>query len=798
MKVKYLVSTAVFVAGVVLAPVAYAADAPKDDAAHDDAAQGQGGADAAGQDKGAATGSDIIITANRRATVLHDTPLAVTAVGDEMLRTRNVSSLSDLATGTVPGIQIVPFAGTPSILAINARGIGLSDTTQGTQEMAVPLYIDGVPLGRAQGLGLDLIEPERIEFLRGPQGQLFGRNAEGGAIQFVSKRPSGVFGFDASVSYGNYDADRERLRVDLPEFANIRIQGAFVHSRHDPFTLNVPKGVYSDQADYGYLGSRGFRIAAEWSPFDALRVNYSYDDSFIKDSQPELVWVPVDINGRPPYSPKPAGDKDYPSVTNSPTFNEYFRSTSLGHGLTIQYDTSSHLTLKSISSYRQSSRHGSSTLGDALVAGGSSTGILRSNAREDIDQKQWYQEFQAIGTWDQFTLTVGASYFKEKVEDQRRSYLTGAGFTPPALGLSATLVNCIGLERCMTAHSEQHAQSDSYGFYAQGTYTPHFLDDKLELTAGLRYSDDTKLAVRTYIQPLALPPYLESSPSGALPPAATFKAKRWDPAFTVKYNFSSDVNAYVRYATAYRAGGANVRSSTFASYGAEEVKTWEIGLKSRFFDRKVDLNLAYFHNSISGYQSNIQESPTTNPSLTNTVNLKDPVVVSGIEAELNLRLVKGLTLSGSYTYMDAVEWVDFDNPLTVPVDITRFYSIQTPKHSGSVAVDYVTPSFGLGKIAFHLDYAFSSHFWTTPGGQLVASFGPTYSRPATRTNMMNGRLALQDVALGGAKAELAVFVKNLLDDHHYTYAFDGAGSGGGFAEYQTFPRTYGVELRVRY
>jgi len=743
---------------------------------------------------------DIIVTATRREQTLQATPLAVTAIGSEGLTSRGINGLGDIANGTVPGMQFAPFAGTPSILAISARGIGISDSTQGTQDLVVPLYIDGVPLGRAQGLGLELIDPERIEFLRGPQGQLFGRNAEGGAIQFVARRPSGTFGFDASGQVGNYGHDRERLRVDLPEVGNVRLQGSVVHSQHNAYTENGPKGVYSQQADYGYFNSFGFRIAAEWSPFEGFRANYAYDDSDIKDSQPYMVWVPVNIIGRTAFSPMPAGDDKYPKRTNSPTYNEYFKSKSRGHGLTMQYEASDAVTLKSITSYRETSRHGSSTLGDALVAGGSSTGILRSNAREDVDQNQWYQELQAISSFDRLDLTVGGSYFREKVEDQRRSYLTGQGLNLPALGLSpASLVNCRGLEKCFSAHSEQNAKTDSYGVYAQGTYTPPILDDKLELTAGLRYSDDKKVAVRTYIQPALLPPYTEASPSGTLPlRPAVFRAKRWDPAFTAKYNFTDQVNAYVRYATAYRAGGANVRSSNFSSYGAEEVSSLEVGFKARAFDRRLTLNVAYYHQKVKGFQSNIQEQPITNPSLTNTVNSVSPLKVNGVEAEAVLRIAEGLTLSAGYAYLDAPAFTQYDNPLTPAVDITRFYSVQSPDHSGNIAADYESPDLGLGKLALHLDYALSTGYWATPGGLQVASLGPTYKRPETKTNMLNGRVALRDIALAGTKAEIALFGKNLLDSTAYTYGFDGAASGAGFAEFLPAPLSYGIELRIRY
>ena len=745
---------------------------------------------------------DIVVTAQRREQSLQSVPLAVSAIGAEALRNRNVASLGDLSNGAVPGLRISPFSGTPSILAITARGVGLSDPTQGTQELAVPLYIDGIPLGRAQGLGLELIDPERIEFLRGPQGQLFGRNAEGGAVQFVSRRPSGEFGFDGTAAVGNFNMNREKARVDLPEIGGIRLQGSIVHNHHDAFTVNGPKGVYSQQADYGYLDSFGYRIAAEWSPVEGLRLNYAYDNTDIKDSQPYLHWVPVDIIGRTPSSPQPAFTGTYLSQTNSPTFNELFDTKSSGHGLTIQYDATQNIVLKSISSYRQASRHGSSTLGDALVAGGSSTGILRTNAREDVDQKQWYQEVQAIGTWDNFNITMGGTYFKEKVNDRRRSYITGPGLNRPALGISpGSLAGCVGLETCLTAHSEQNATSDSYGLYTQATYTPPVLDGKLELTAGIRYSDDKKVAVRTYIQPLLLPPYTEAQPSGALPASpALFREKRWDPAFTVKYNFTDQINAYFRFARAYRAGGANVRSSTFTSYGSEQVTAYEIGLKSRLLDDRLVLNIAAYQNNIKNLQLNIQEQPITNPSLTNTVNLPGTLKVRGIEVESNVRVTNQLTLSATYSYMDAPKWQQFDNPLTATVgDITRFYSLQTPEHSGSFAADYQSPSLGFGSVNAHLDYSWSTGYWTTPGGLLVASLGANYHRPQTKTRMLNGRLALKDLAVGsGVKAEVAVFGKNILDDTHYTYAFDGAAAGGGYGMFLVEPRTYGVELRVRY
>ena len=122
---------------------------------------------------------EIVVTATRREQSLQDVPLAVTAITADALTNANVNNLGDLTAGRVPGFVPTRFSG-GSTLAISVRGVGLSDPTQGTTELTVPVYIDGVFLGAGQGLGLELIQPERVEILRGPQGQFLGRNAEGG------------------------------------------------------------------------------------------------------------------------------------------------------------------------------------------------------------------------------------------------------------------------------------------------------------------------------------------------------------------------------------------------------------------------------------------------------------------------------------------------------------------------------------------------------------------------------------------------------------------------------------------
>lgn len=728
---------------------------------------------------------EIVVTATRREESLREVPLAVTAVTAENLVARGVNGLSDLKPGAIPGFVVSQFAGTPSVLALSVRGVGLSDPTQGTTEMTVPLYVDGVFLGRAQGLGLELIEPERIEVLRGPQGQLFGRNAEGGVVQFVSRKPTGELGIKGSASFGNYDDQRYRLSVDLPAVGGLSSQFSGVVAKHDAYTKNVQQGTYAEQSDYGYLDSYGGRGALRWQNDSGFTADYSYDYSKTKDSQPYLTWMDVDAV-RTAFSPE-LPSTDYPSKTIGPVYNRPFDTRASGHALTLTYQMDNGITLKSISAYRKASRHGGSNLGYPLPAGGSSTGLVFPLAQEDLDQDQTSQELQFIGSWSQFDLTAGAMYYTEDVTDRRRSIISGAGLTPPALGISPPgLAFCVNNDPCLTGDSIQSANSDSYGVYAQGTYRPAAAP-KLELTAGLRYTDDKKDAERTRnFFPLPVPQQ------------AKFDATRVDPAATIKYSWTNNFSTYLRYATGYRAGGANVRSSTFTSFDEEENNAWELGMKSLLADNRLALNVALFYNTIKGEQLNIQEAPTTNPSLTNTVNSDRDKKVKGAEVEVSWRALEDLTLGLNFAYMDAKKTRELDNPFTVATDITRFWTVQVPETSGSVTLDYAYRALPVGYLALHADYSYADDYWTTPGAVLTSSLLPTYERPTADVSQLAARLSWRDISMGDTKMEVALWGKNLTDDSSIIYGFDGCASGGGFCAYRTQPRTYGVEVRMSY
>src|SRR5262249_42306823 len=138
-------------------------------------------------------GDVIIVTALKTETNLQDTPIAISVVGDELIEKNHIQSLYNLSDGVVPSLRVATFEARQSALTIGMRGIVPFDQNQTARDTGVGTYIDGVYLGRSQGLNAALFDVERIEVLRGPQGTLFGRNTEGGALSIVTKAPTGEF-----------------------------------------------------------------------------------------------------------------------------------------------------------------------------------------------------------------------------------------------------------------------------------------------------------------------------------------------------------------------------------------------------------------------------------------------------------------------------------------------------------------------------------------------------------------------------------------------------------------------------
>lgn len=746
---------------------------------------------------------DIVVTAQKREESLQDVPIAVSAFTSAALEARGATALTSLLQTPPPGVVMQPFAGSQTLLIVDMRGVTNGDPGQGTTELGTAVYIDDVYMGRAQGMGAELADPERIEILRGPQGQLFGRNAEGGAIRIVTKKPTGELGGNAKVTYGNFDQQRYEAHINLPAIAGFAVKLDYINAHHDGWTQNGPRVARIAQQDsFGALDAEGYRAAVRWKPVDSVTIDYAYDHSITRDTRDYNVLV------QPPYAFAPTGpltplatfqgarvpdpsihqrvDTAWTSLYNAP-----FRTKADGHTLQASWEMTDNLTLRSITALRKTREVGANQLGgafslsrlgpagqpiQALVPGIGTTSLGLDPATRvyaisgvvsfnDVDQKQESQEIQLVGTIPEVEFVAGAYYFHERVKDTRQSFLSIV-YTDAAL-TQAVGTNPFTVGSASSGLTSQEAVSTSYAGFGQATWTPGFADDRLHITAGIRYTDDKKTFLRTINN---------GAPVNTV--GEPFRARRWDPAFTIAYDVADNIHAYAKYSQAYRAGGVSVRSPNFRPFGSEVNKAFEIGVKSDLFGRKLRVNAAIFENRVSNRQITAQLDPTGNPAVTDTLNAPGVTRIRGGELEIVAAPVRGLQLAMNYAYLEGQR-----PPSYLVIDPNAELRIQSlPKHAVSVTLDYTVPVGSLGDLAFHLDHSMASK---TPGTGRVAygAFAWDIDRYVT-----NARIALQDIAVGPTNWRVALFGKNIFDTAYPVFTAPGANA------ILSAPRTYGLEV----
>ena len=207
------------------------------------------------------------------ATNLQRTPIAISVATTQALTDRHAGSLLSLGDGSIPSLRVATFEARQSALTVGIRGIVPFDQNQTAREPGVGIYLDGVYLGRSQGLNSSLLDIERIEVLRGPQGTLFGRNTEGGAVSIITRAPTGVFGVRGTVGVGNFGQYQGILHLDLPAVYNLAVKiDALVD--HQGATVKNP---LAGQTGWNYRNTVGGRISGRWTPIDGLTVDLSYD-----------------------------------------------------------------------------------------------------------------------------------------------------------------------------------------------------------------------------------------------------------------------------------------------------------------------------------------------------------------------------------------------------------------------------------------------------------------------------------------------------------------------------------------
>jgi len=776
--------------------------------------------------------ADIVVTAEKRPQSLQKTPISISVMRGDDLVNRHVQSLTDLGDGAIPSLRVAPFFSRPGALIVNVRGVGvLSDSNQPARDQGVGVYIDGVYMGRPQGLGAALYDVENIEVLKGPQGTLFGRNTEGGAVNIVTKRPSGLFKMNTTVGAGNFGGHKAETHIDLPEFHDIFIKLDGIVSHRDGLVKNPLKSA----DDFNGYDKRGAHAEILWKPSSDFTVDLAGDIAYDASTtlyQQQLSAGTNKLAASAKLQPRRARTAVY-GVPEQPSIGK-----SGGVRLNLEYQAMDSLLLKSISSYRKLTQ---SQFDNASAATSAQQPVTTSNPNAEFNrpstvttagtgfitrypgfafaryslayfkQDQLSQELQAIGeVGNQLKYAAGALYYREKVRDNAQAFNTN--YFTDAAGSDYAILNIDPATRNIDRAS--HATTTSIGVYGQATYTPSFANDLLHLTGGARWTRDAKKGALTTVNNAApILPVNGVNVQGPIGLDAHWS--RVDPMVNLAIDLSRDVHVYGKWSTGYKSGGANSRATNYEPFDPETVSMFEIGAKTEFWDHRARFNIAAYRGTYKNIQldfSGLYEDVVngvrvvTTRTTTNTVNDTGKGKLKGVEAEFTLAPLTGLTLTASYAY-NSVKIPDALNPFPIQGNNGRpsafpvpIYQVYTPAHSASGSIDYEVPLNDIA-LRFHLDGNYDSGYYGNyidPGFNALTGV-VTYKQPKGEEGLLfNGRIALADIDLGnsGAKLTLSAWARNLFDEEHVF--LKSAATVSGVTGFFNETRTFGGEINVKF
>jgi iron complex outermembrane receptor protein len=740
---------------------------------------------------------DIIVTARRTDESLQTTPVAVTALGGESLARQQVMGVSDLQ-GRAPNLSIgVGGTSAPTQAQLAIRGE--AQNSPGTNsDPAVGVYVDGVYIARPIAANVDVLDVNRVEILRGPQGTLFGRNTIGGALSVTTNKPSDKFEGLLRLGVGNYSQRLVEGVLNVPLSNELAVRGVFRFQKHDGYG-SYPR--LDDRPAGDVKGDYYGRAAIRWSP-DAvpLTLIISGDYSHYRDSgqQQTLLGFNSGFELAPGFTIGDAlgmvgiNPADY--VTTKENFRQYFGYANTGKpefdepydigsakGLSANLDVDfGDIHMKSITAYRQS------LIRDAQDISGIPANLVAFDGR--FAQKQFSQETNFSTTLGKLDLIGGLYYFIERGREINHSQ--SFGFLNPA-GPAAQVV---------TTGTDGNVRNSSTALYAQANY---HLTDKLRVTAGFRYTWDGRkvvihsLADRDDPESCTVIPDVPGGPCNQTR-NRSFHYPAWT--FGLDYQASENLFIYAKTSGASMAGGWNIRDTISPAFDPENVRDVEAGFKMDLFDRKLRTNTAIFYSWQQKVQRIVNAFDPVFNSITQYVQNAGSARTYGLEVEATLVPWKGMELSGTGAYLHANYTSFFGTQLVdgVPVIVDRTDETvpQSPKYTFSASATQ-TLDIPIGTVTLHADYAYvaSRAFYQDTASPLQPADVQLVYQQANKFGtvpaygLINGKVALR---LNRPDVEIALWGRNLGSKRYLNVVSTFYTSFGPAMGFPGAPRTYGA------
>lgn len=751
---------------------------------------------------------EIVVTARRREERLQDVPISITAFTADAIERHNMTNLSHVQNFT-PNITFTaaaPVGGSTASASVFIRGIGQNDFAI-TTDPGVGIYLDGVYIARSVGGVLDLVDLERLEVLRGPQGTLFGRNTIGGAINVTTARPTRDFGGWGEVTYGEFDRVMTRGSLNLPVSDTLRTRLSASYKRADGYGTRPLAG-----DEMGNENSLSGRFVAEWTPTDRLTALFSADGT--RQREKGGVVSLTGLEDAPNLIPL------YNAVVLGPQFNVVFDDkfvtddpfVSLGTGpnvnnvdiwgvsANLSYDLGA-MQLKSITAYRElDTTFGRDADGSPYAVG---------QSQQTITQNQFSQEIQLAGTGvdDRLNWLVGGYYFKENATDRNHLDALGGLYAtlealpfalvplapiptlpngtpafscpaaPPGFPCAGGAGNPLNIGFDLNLDILNKTANRSIALFGQATFA---LTDALSLTGGLRWTQDNKnyRAVHRHIVADLL----------VFPPADLHrKDSNFAPKIGLEYRFSPEIMTYASWSRGFKSGGFEGRptfEAAIESFGPEKAAAFEIGMKSDLFDRRLRFNAAVFQTDYSDIQVPFTVADPITSVLGFTTENAAGARVRGFEAELSARVAKPLTLNASVGHVDArYTKTDASSPITTDTKFAR-----TPAWNYTLGADFRAP-IGTGATEFisNLDYSWrSDQELDTRNCSFVRQ--PSYG-------LLSGRVG---IAQSDGRWQTTVYARNLTNERYLEAGTCYPGSFGVGEGYTARPREIGASARFSF
>ncbi len=742
---------------------------------------------------------EIVVTAQKRAKSLQNTPLAISALNAEDLQAFSIQNLSDL-TSSLPSLQAYDFPTTTNNLSIFVRGIGNPDSQTLTIDNPVGIYVDGVYIARSSAALLDLLDLERVEVLRGPQGTLYGRNSTAGAINFITRKPATEFNTRVDLKAGNFGVLEAMATTDLPLSDTLKTKISLMDARDQGWVKNRgPNQITRSGKNFNTKHQQAWRLAMSWDPTLRTTLDYSYDyadsDTTPQYYQPLAPGADLSSLNRADSTSHVflGGTPFHYVLPQSPTKNS-------GHNLTIVTEISDSLRLKSITSSRSMKEGSVQNWSDVL--------FFATNV--DWEADAFSQELQLLGKAKGGALEyiVGAYYFSEdgkKAEEQFLNFNTTANMIialdalaePGAL--SSLLVGGTSL-----GTTSFDTELRSAAIFAQATYT---FNDDFELTAGIRYTDDKRDALRAGV--LATDPTNPMDRCFSQPPdlpgnttisfcsgANQLDYSNTDWTLVANWSFSDTASTYLRLATGFRAGGSAERAINFAqTFSKETANSIELGLKSELLGRRLRLNAAAYRTTIDDFILTLNGPTPSTAAFVENFNVGE-ARLEGLEVDLLALVAEHTRITFNFAYLDTglkgliVPAESFLLSGQIPGTVDQrgedisgtTFIPQAPTTAYTLALDHDINLQQGSSISLHLDYVYRDDVFSQPARGL----------PVESLGLFNARLVWRKTLSSAKDLELALWGKNLADEEAVIYDLNSLG-----VQFNR-PFSYGLDLRLAF